>query len=255
MVRIYQDNNNVIPLLPISKRWYPEPDDWWRACDITGVADGGAITGNWTSRGINGTNADPTDDPVYRAASADMNGLPAVEFDGTNYFDCPYYTADVGTVIVIAKPSVVDAGKIFISQGDTTDNTKYMYLGIGYYLHGYWGYGQRWGSGDTADIIWGSTYMDTSIACYMYRSTGSVISGSVNGVAITQSIQSDSDHGNWWYDASATANRLVIGGQVYGALLLSLMTGLISEIVVFNRHVDMTLISRFIANLMRTYNI
>lgn len=56
---------------------------WWKADAITGLADGGAVS-TWNDSSGNGNNAGGSGDarPLYRTNQ--VNGLPAVDFDGTD---------------------------------------------------------------------------------------------------------------------------------------------------------------------------
>jgi hypothetical protein len=246
-------------VLLIPKTRAPLPDYWWRASSITGVDDGAAITGNWTSVGREQAVIAASDSPVFRAASSAMNSLPAIELDGTAHFvkASGTFTGVAGAVIVVGKLTATGGVGLCLSQGLTTAGTKYVLLGTtNVSTVSRWSYSQRWA--DTADNILGTTTaLTTAKTCLVWHSSGTAISGWVNGVSQTMDEQSvGANKGDWWGDTGAdTPNKTVIGGGVIGAGVEYRWAGLISEVAVYDREISTANVLKLSASLMTKYGI
>lgn len=101
------------PLTDLGITWYAA---WWASDPSWTAPADGATVASWRD-GSGGTahqvQATETNKPLYRAASANLNGKPGIEYDGTDNFTAAATWASLAqpfTVVIIHKLLTINAG-------------------------------------------------------------------------------------------------------------------------------------------------
>lgn len=225
---------------------------WWAADDITGVADGGAVT-VWPSRAggvlINAGN------PTYEASWT--NSKPAVHFDGTGDWMVsgigPYLrNVTGGTVFVVAQDSAdtMSFGLVHIARGGGSIDSSRFTLYSGGSSDVWWLAARRLDADAYADQggVSEADIPDPSVIRMRYdwsTATGGVWQNQTQVVTASGLTSTGST-------SDTTSVGLVVGGDGYSGWEY---TGWIAEVIVYNSALDSTDIAAVEAYLATKYGI
>ena len=237
----------------VTRRDWPKPSLWMDAGKAETLTLDTGLVSAWSNflDVTQSFTATSTDRPTYVASG--INGYPSIDFDGTTFLanSSQIFTGAAGAVIIIGEITTL-AAFVALSHGDTALAAKCLYLGATYFSsNARLNYYERWDN--TADSLYGNTFLNTNPACWVWHNSGSVLSMWVNGVEQTVSIASGANNGHWW--SVGAANKTVIGGAVYASTIEYKLDGLISEIVVYDQSVSYVDILPLINHLSTKYGI
>ena len=170
---------------------------WWDADQITGLADGEAVT-TWTDAsgaGANITQATANRKPLYKTGV--INGLPTVRFDGLNdgtgdYLRGAFNRAIPNTVFIVLQFLAAQTGATKTIMDGVADPNNYMFqkLSTGAETERA-SCGTALNGPDTADFvtwhIWALTFNGASSSIHRdgtSRAAGNAGTGSQNGITI-----------------------------------------------------------------------
>ena len=173
--------------------------------------------------------------PVFRTGANGFNNKPVIEFDGTDdllvYPTNDISSSDRGTLFIVMATDF-DGNQNYFSSADEATGV-YTWIPV-YSRSGVddWGYWQR--SNDTADSIMDPTLRTADeAAIFMVQSTGSAYILEYNGAAITESVTSGSNNGDWVGDTDNRDN-FVIGALKFNSTEQAFADGKIAEIIMYD---------------------